>query len=588
MNTLFTFQKPGIQFLKEKKYALLADEPGLGKTIQAIVAARDLREDKILVVCPASVKYNWEREIKCWDPEASVYIINSSTWHYVPAKYTIVNYDLIHKKAIATKLLKMQFDILVCDEAHYLKNSRAKRTKTVYSREGLADNAVRVWLMTGTPVLNRPVEIFPMLRRFIPERLGKYADYMAFTKRFCSGYQSKWGWDDSGASNLEELSRYLDGFMLRRLKKDVMKDLPEKIYQKIIFDPPTTEIKNLVKKEKNEYREDMLGAFSTLRQEVGIAKLPMVVEHLENLLTETDKVIVFAHHRKVLEELKRRLHDFNPVLLYGGLTAQQKQRVIDDFVTDRNKKVFLGQIDAAGIGIDGLQKVANTVVFAEMSWVPGQIKQAIDRCHRIGQKNKVLIQFLMMKGGIDEQIYDSVGEKSVVIKKVVQATPEEKYGLSPLITALPAFKMLNFVLRAKILGGSNMAKRSIEDNIERIADALEAIALEQKDPGNTSSSVVDEDPTAGATATPKAKPAKAAKAAADKMDGAALLVYSNKRVLSIVDPDKRKEVVQGIMLELKAKCGVSNIKTLPVDKIETAKKIVDDAFASLEAEEALT
>lgn len=569
MNALFPFQRPGVQFLREHKYALLADEPGLGKSAQAIVAARDNREEKILVLCPASVKYHWANEIQKWDLGASVCLINGSTWKHVPSKYTIINYDLIHKPGVAKHLLKMQFDVLILDEAHYLKNSRAKRTKTVYSHNGLADNAVRVWLLTGTPVLNRPVEIFPMLRRFIPERLGRYSDYMSFTKRFCAAYQGKWGWDDSGASHLEELASYLDGFMLRRLKKDVMDDLPDKIYQKIIFDAPTAAVKSLVKREAAEYREDMLGAFSTLRQEVGLAKLPLVLEHLENLLEETDKVIVFAHHRKVLETLRVRLKNYNPVLLYGGLTAQQKQKTVDDFVTDRNKRIFLGQIDAAGTGIDGLQKVANTVVFAEISWVPGQIRQAIDRCHRIGQKNKVLVQFLMMKGGIDEQIYDSVGSKTEVIKKIVVATEQQKEEDSDMA-----------------------AKRSIEENIERIADALEALC---KAPAADVAAAPIEDPTTGAPAAPAApvktrrgaKVAPAAAPAAPAMDAQGLLAYSNKKVLAITDPETRKAVVQTIVARLKAECGSNNIKTLAPDQIEAAKAIVDEAFKSLEDEAAL-
>jgi len=603
VNKLFPFQHEGVQFLKEKKYALLALDMGLGKTIIAIAAARDLREERILVVCPASVKYNWAREIEIWDPDALTVVIDSKLppgWGH--AKYIIVNYDLIHRVHIAKALLHHHVDILICDEAHYLKNSRAKRTKTVYSLNGLADNAVRVWLMTGTPVLNRPVEIFPMLRRFMPERLGKYADYMAFTRKFCGGYQGKWGWDDRGATCLDELATYLDGFMLRRLKKDVMKDLPDKIYQKILFDAPTKEIKSLVKKEREQFKEEALGAFSTLRQDVGLAKMPMVIEHLENLLEETDKVIVFAHHRKVLEELKRRLQAHNPVLLYGGLTALQKQKTVDDFVTDRNKKVFLGQIDAAGIGIDGLQKVANTVVFAEISWVPGQLKQAIDRCHRIGQENKVLVQFLMMKGGIDEQIYDSLNSKSKVIQKIMVSNivakeikrrydnivnppllvdEEGRYGLSPLVETLPVFQAWNETLKKELL---DMAKHSLEDNIERIADSLEKLA-------NPSYAVRPEDqveltPEAPAkaktTAAPKAvaKPT-AAKAAA--MDAKALLAYANKNILAIKDLEVRKATVQAIMSGIKDDIGVANIGKVPADKIEEAKAIVDMAIADVSA-----
>jgi hypothetical protein len=401
-----------------------------------------------------------------------------------------------------------------------------------------------------------------MLRRFMPERLGKYGDYMAFTKRFCGGYQGKWGWDDRGASNIEELATYLDGFMLRRLKKDVMTELPDKIYQKILFDAPSKAVKTLLEKERQESLEDRLGAFSSARQEVGLAKLPLVIEHLENLLEEVDKVIVFAHHRAVLEGLRDRLYNHKPVLLYGGLTAEQKQRTINDFVADPKRRVFLGQIDAAGTGIDGLQKVASTIVFAEISWVPGQIRQAIDRCHRIGQKNKVLVQFLMMKGGIDEQIYDSIGGKSEVIRKLVNTNaapkPEEE--------------------------GSTMP--SLEQNIERIANALEKIA----NPVMTMPTVqVDPDP---APAIPESKPRKtlakpAPKAAAVEapkaptaMDSKGLLAYANSKVLAVKDAETRKLIVKTIMENIKEELGVPSIGNVPADRIGDAKCIVDSAFSA--------
>jgi len=407
----------------------------------------------------------------------------------------------------------------------------------------------------------------------MPERLGPYADYMAFTRKFCGGYQSKWGWDDRGATNLEELSGYLDGFMLRRLKKDVMKDLPEKIYQKIIFDAPTKAIETLVKKEKAEFKEDMLGQFSTMRQEVGIAKLPMVIEHLQNLLEETDKVIVFAHHRKVLEELKRRLNDYNPVLLYGGLTAAQKQKTVDDFVTDRNKKIFLGQIDSAGVGVDGLQKVASTVVFAEISWVPGALKQAIDRCHRIGQENKVLVQFLMMKGGIDEQIYDGLCNKSEVIRKVlVQKEVGRMFGN---VVEPPVFEEKQHEEEEEKMA----TKRSLEENIERIADSLEKLA----NPVKVETVTPEDQVIAGPKpAAPAAKPAKAAAKPAAKpaaMDAKGLLAYANKNILAIKDTAARKATVQAVMSAVKENIGVANIAQVPADRIEEAKAIIDQAIA---------
>jgi len=549
---LFPFQKIGAHFLQTRKYALLADEQGLGKTCQAIVAADTQKIERVLIVCPASVKYNWRREIKQWTDLPAV-VINSVYDIYPLATYLIINYDLIHRAKFAKELLKMRFGLIICDEAHYLKNSRAKRTKIMYGKNGLVDRADRVWLMTGTPVMNRPVEIFPMLRRFMPGQLGKYADYMNFTKKYCSGYMGKFGWDATGASNVDELAKILGLFMLRRTKKEVMPELPEKIFQKIEFDCPSKAVEKLVIKEKEAFdQNNLLGGLSSDRREIGIQKLPMVIAHLKDLLEEKDKVIVFAHHREVLEKLNDALAEFFPVLVYGGLTALQKQICVDKFVHHARNRVFLGQIDSAGIGIDGLQKVADTVVFAEISWVPGAIKQAIDRCHRIGQVNKVLVQFLTMKGGIDEQIFDSVAGKTKVIKKLTEQKERA------------------------------VTMKTIEQNLERIADALEVVAKAVATNANapvkeTAAPVEDVDPTFDDAPKPKKEPK--AKPAGMKT-AKELLAYCNKVIIAMPDKTKAKEVVGKVTAEVKEKLGAATLGAIPADKLDQAKGIFDAIVAA--------
>ncbi len=555
---LYSFQKQGVAFLKDKKYALLADDMGLGKTAQAIAATRDSGAANALVICPASVKYNWDREIDIWDPGSSRAIINRAYDLTIKGnhKYTIINYDLIHRADFAKILLKKSFDVLICDEAHYLKTSKTKRTRMVYSKRGLADNAGRVWLLTGTPVLNRPVEIYPMLRRFMPDRLGKFADYINFTRRFCEGRRTRFGWDDRGACNIEELAGLLDGFMLRRMKSEVLDQLPDKIYQKIMFDAPSTTVEQLLAKEKKQQTGmEFLGTFATLRRQLGIVKAPLVVKHVLNLLEEKEKIIIFAHHKDVIKHLKSALVGFRPVVLDGGLTPLQKQDAVDTFVKDHFCRVFIGQVDAAGIGIDGLQKVSDTVVFAEMPWVPGQIKQAIDRCHRIGQKNKVLIQFLMMKGGIDEDIYDAVAEKSKVVKKLIKVTE------------------YNAVEREESM--------SIEQSLERIADALETMANKVSEISGPTK--VAEKPVK-APAAPAAKLGKTPVVEPVATKGAfksakELLAYCNKQILSIEDKAKAKNTVQRVMAVIKENYGVATLAEIPADKLAEAKELFDGVIA---------
>jgi SWI/SNF-related matrix-associated actin-dependent regulator of chromatin subfamily A-like protein 1 len=561
MNRLYPFQRQGVDWLKSKSKALLADACGLGKTVQAIVAIKELGEISALVICPATVKYNWEREFKIWHPDLSVWVVNGSE-KIANSNVVIINYDLIYRKSIMPQLLKRKYNVLICDEGHYLKNARAKRTKAVYSKNGLADSARRVWLLTGTPILNRPVELYSTLRKLTPDKLGKYADYITYTKQFCGAFESRWGWDTRGASNLEELSGLLSGFMLRREKKDVLKQLPDKTLQKIVFPITDKTTKEVVDREKkaHETKETVLGDYSKIRAELGVKKLPLILEHIETLLEEKEKLVVFAHHRAVLEAIRDKFaKEAGAVLLYGGLTARQKQDIINKFVEDKSCRLFIGQIDAAGTGVDGLQKVCDTIVFAETSWVPGQINQAIDRCHRIGQDNKVLIQFLVVKGSVDDDILESVFRKSKTIKKLITGVKTETKGESIMHT--------------------------IEQNLERIANALEKMALTV--PPEEQAIAQPQQPEAAVEFSDKPKKAKATattpsapKAVDGPQTAKELLAYCNSQVLPLADKKKGKEIVMAVMRRVKDELGSDTLQGLPnnAEVLAQAKVIFDEEY----------
>ena len=427
---LYPFQAEGVNFLASRSRALLAHEMGLGKSVMAIKAVIKTNSLRVLIVCPASVKYVWEKEIEKWTDSGAQVINTSKAQISDYRKWTVVNYDLLISKPIFLQLINYKWDVLILDEAHYLKNNRAKRTKAVYYPKGLADQADRVWLLTGTPVLNRPIELFSHLKALVPDLIApKFFSRHDFATHFCNGYMGEWGWNESGASNEEELAKILSEFMLRRLKKDVLKDLPDKTYQ-TIFLKGNKQQEELNKKEREVYersQNSILGETATLRRECGIKKIPQIVEHVTNVLEAKRKIVLFAYHRDIILELSRALAEYSPAVLAGSTPSNKRQDEVERFRSSTSCRVFIGQIEAAGTGIDGLQDVCDTVIFGEMSYVPGQISQAIDRCHRIGQKNNVLVQFLIAEGSIDEDIADSIARKEKIIDKIVKKTIPEGF-----------------------------------------------------------------------------------------------------------------------------------------------------------------
>jgi len=543
---LYDFQNTGKDFLKARKAALLADSMGLGKSCQAIMAAEELGLSSILIICPASVKYNWPKEIKKWLPNADIHVLASrKPLPTTIPQYTVVNYDILHSRNIFLYLISRHYDLLICDEAHYLKNNRAKRTKCVYYPKGLKDRADRVWLLTGTPVLNRPVELFSHLKALTPNTLGEYSSYIQYCKRFCAARETRWGVDVSGASNIPELAKLLDGFMLRRLKKDVLEQLPEVTYQTILLDPGK-KLKILTVKERGAYAKEkngVLGALSSIRRESGIAKVPLVVQHLQDVLEDKQKAVVFAYHRDVISTLVEGCRAYSPVVLTGATPTDKRQAAIESFKMDPKSRLFIGQIEAAGVGIDGLQDVCDTVIFAEMSWVPGQIHQAIGRCHRIGQKNPVLVQFLVVPDSIDEEISETIARKEKIIDQLIKPTTKEE------------------------------PEMSMENELKRIADALESLAGSKADSETVTTTTTE------AKATPKAKKAKPVDVKAvpveeGGMTPAQLMAYCNAKLVELT-PAERQPVVKQIVATFKEEFGVTSIKDIPADRVEDAKDAFD-------------
>lgn len=428
---LYPFQEIGVEWLKNRECALLADEQGLGKTVQTVVAVEQLKIQRNLVVCPASLKYVWERTINEWDPDASVQVIqNGKSVIYPDYNWTVLNYDLLLNRDIFMQLLRQIYGVGVFDEAHFLKSADSKRTKLVLLRGGLASRCKRKWFLTGTPILNRPIELYPLLKAAAPEAIAPFTTHIGYAKYFCGGFYDVRGFNDRGATHVEELNQRLvrSGFMLRRLKKDVLQDLPEKTFEIIPVDVSVKkefeffwQRDSITKTHLGDYFEsddpNILGRIAGVRQYIALQKLPHVITHIKELMDVKQKVVVFCHHREVAHKLFEGLHEFCPTLLIGGLDAKQKNTAAQDFQNDPKCRIFIGNIAAAGVGLT--LTAADTCVFAELDWVPGNMMQAADRIHRIGQKNACLIQMFVTKDTVEEYMLRRLIEKKDICEKVL-------------------------------------------------------------------------------------------------------------------------------------------------------------------------
>ena len=422
---LAPFQEAGRSFLAARKSALLADEMRLGKSAQCIRAADTLGARKILIICPASVKITWEREFDKWsDKKRSCHIVSGTKAKLSKlADVTIINYDLIWREEIYKQLMEMEFGVAVCDEAHYLAGRDSKRTKATLKEPAILSRSIYTWFTTGTPILSRPKELYPVLAAKAPHVIAPYKSYKAFTRHFCGGYWDGFQWIDKGATNIAELNNRLhnSGFMLRRRRVQVRDEMPV-TYQMIPIQGDK-KTQNLVAKEFNWAREDakyqnlqLDDEIATVRRELALTKVRDAIRHINYLLTMEKKLVVFGYHREVLRAIQNVIPD--SVLLMGGMSAGNKQYAIDEFNTSPKCRVFFGQITAAGVGID--LSVAKLILFVETSWIPGEIEQAADRCSGFNQTDDVSAQFLVIQDSLEEHMLRTVIDKKNKIESIVE------------------------------------------------------------------------------------------------------------------------------------------------------------------------
>jgi len=424
---LYPFQRTGVAFIESRKgRALIGDEMGLGKTAEAVSWLKlhpDLRP--VIVVCPASLKINWERELKLWGLEKErIQIVSGKKNGYVlTGQIIIINYDILTAWLGALETYKPR--VVILDEVHYTKSRKAQRTK---ASKVLAKKVPHIIALSGTPIVNRPIEFFNSINMIRPDI---FPDFWSFAQNFCGAQWNGFGWNFSGATNTDKLHKLLtETIMLRRLKKDVLKDLPDKVHAVVPFEIENRDEYNRASTNiidwilKNEGKEkadrasqaEVLVEFEKLKQLAVRGKIEFVKEWVADFLESEEKLVLFATHTLTLDMLQRAFPKIS-VRLDGSTSQKDRQRVVDEFQNNNRVKLFLGNVKAAGIGITLTS--ASNVAFVELPWTPGDYEQASDRLHRIGQKDTVNVWTLVAQDTVEEDIAVILSEKQKVLAAVL-------------------------------------------------------------------------------------------------------------------------------------------------------------------------
>ncbi|NXW61668.1 ZRAB3 endonuclease, partial [Eurystomus gularis] len=444
---LLPFQEKGIIFaLQRSGRCMIADEMGLGKTIQAIAISYYYKNEwPLLIVVPSSLRYPWVDEMEKWIPELSpddISIIQNKTdtGRISTSKVTILGYGLLTSDAqtLVDSLYRQNFKVVVIDESHYMKSRNATRSKILLP---IVQKALRAILLTGTPALGRPEELFMQIEALFPRRFGTWSEY---AKKYCDARVRFFGkrsqWDCRGASNLEELHQLLSEIMIRRLKNDVLTQLPPKVRQRIPFDLPQAAAKNLnatfAEWEKlmrslnsdaaESHFSEVMNLITRMYKETAIAKARAVKDYIKMML-QNDKLkfLVFAHHLSMLQACTEAVieNKVRYIRIDGSVPSAERIHLVNQFQKDPNTRVAILSIQAAGQGLTFT--AATHVVFAELYWDPGHIKQAEDRAHRIGQCSSVNIHFLIAKGTMDTLMWAMLNRKARVTGSTLNGKKEK-------------------------------------------------------------------------------------------------------------------------------------------------------------------
>jgi SWI/SNF-related matrix-associated actin-dependent regulator 1 of chromatin subfamily A len=435
---LFPHQEQGVKFLLSKNNRILGDDMGLGKTIMSTVASIESGSKKVLIVCPANAKINWFREINAYIDEDEISIIKSGHWN--PKRYTIINYDILKnfhtitdgrknykEHEIYRHLENEGFDLIIMDEAHMVKNPSSNRAKIISQ---ITKNIKRKWLLTGTPLANRPMDFYNLLKicespvtTSWKQYAFRYCDGKKFRKKLKTG-QYKDIWLTDGASNLEELHERTKDLILRR-KKDDHLDLPPKIVAPYYMELDDMNEYNRAFDEYLEWAKSegkRLGSgrhmieLIVLRKYLALEKTKQSISLAEEAIENGKKVIIFTNFTHSFDALMKHFGRL-AVGHNGKMNGTQKQHSVDVFQNDENVKVFVGNLISAGTAITLTE--AEVVIMNDLDFVPANHAQAEDRAHRLGSTSTTNVYYPIAVGTIDEQMFDMLERKRKIIDTVI-------------------------------------------------------------------------------------------------------------------------------------------------------------------------
>jgi len=423
---------------------LLADEMGLGKSLQALLCVLTGQYERTLIVCPSVVKVNWANEVEKWTDLQATIVYGQKADEIDEAHFTIVNYDLLQHRV--DELLDMDFQCIIFDECHNLKNPKANRTKAakMLAKWPTVDGIIS---MSGTPILNRPEEIFTTLNMLKPESFG---DYFIFGKKYCAAIHNGYGWDFGGASNIEvsedgktvPLNHLLKEVMLRRSMDDPrlsnqMPDLLETVLEVEVERHHYDEAYNTCMDQLEFYRTTgsgsippglLLNILTELRHAAGRAKIKVANQWMNDYYEQTGKpLVVFAHHKDVVEKLWNQNLEHGEMIA-GSTPDKQRQTIIKSF--QEGKRPFLICSTLAmkeGVNLD----TADTTLFVERQWVPAHEKQAAARVRRLTQESSVCHKVVLSaKGTVDTHFDKVVSEKAAIVKAALDGTDDDKMKIA--------------------------------------------------------------------------------------------------------------------------------------------------------------
>jgi SNF2 family DNA or RNA helicase len=460
------YQRAAVDWVVRNRKVYIGDEMGTGKTLSSLASVVVDGSLPVVVVCPASIKLGWHRQIQNFFPDLAdkTFICSGRKTSTIPSgtKVVIVNYDIL--TAWVTKIQAFGYKAVIIDEAHFIKNAKSKRSQATVR---LAQRAEMRIAMSGTPLVSRPLDLVAQLNA-----IGRFSDFTegrgnwSFIQRYCRPQHNGYGWDLRGASNLFELNDKLRryGILIRRRKEDVLIDLPPKervsiplevtnrkeyeavrqsigvwVRQQVENDPEYIESADTLNRlERAALFERLMSEkvaraqaaialtkLSALRQVTMRGKMKAAIEWIDDFLTSDEKLVIFCTHREAIDTLMGQYGD-HAVRIIGGMGPDRKQAAIDAFANDPDVRLVIANIDAAAEGIDGWQHVCSNVAFLELTWTPTKHHQAEDRCHRSGQTNPVTCYYLMAQSTIDEYLASLIDSKRAVVSAVVDREKVER------------------------------------------------------------------------------------------------------------------------------------------------------------------